>query len=336
MNRRRAIDLLIICGAIAAAIEAPATGLVFLPLLARERFPFAAPTAVWVYAAALSFADGSLIPSALGATLAGMGAAFLLGQLAGPGLLIVLGGATIVEFNNPAHNATDLVFTPLLFAVAYAAGYLLRERTQEAELKVTLAAAEERARIARELHDIVAHSMSVMVLQVGAVRHRLPEGDDKRALTDVERTGRGALHEMRRLLGALRHEDAELAPQPGLDALPTLVEGVGRAGLPVDLTVEGAPVPLPAGLDLSAYRIVQEGLTNALKHAKASRAEVHLSYEPDVLRIEVRDDGHGEGNGAGHGLVGVRERVKIYGGEMRAGKTSEGYVLATTLPLEHT
>jgi signal transduction histidine kinase len=247
----------------------------------------------------------------------------------------VLGGASIVEFNNPVHKASDLVFTPLLFAVAFAAGYLLRERTQEAELKVTLAAAEERARIARELHDIVAHSMSVMVLQVGAVRHRLPEGDDKHALTDVERTGRGALHEMRRLLGALRREDAEFAPQPGLDALPALVEGVGRAGLPVDLKVEGAPVPLPAGLDLSAYRIVQEGLTNALKHARASHAEVHLSYEPDVLRIEVRDDGHGEGNGAGHGLVGVRERVKIYGGEMHAGRVDGGgFELSTRFPID--
>ena len=339
MTRRRVIDLLIVLAAVAAAVEEPAAATVFLPLLARERFPFAAPSAVWAIAAALSFADGTLVPSAFGALLAGLAAAFLLGQLPGPGLAVVLAGAAVVELNNPAHTTNDLVLTPLLFAIGWVAGYALRERTErleQAELRATLAAAEERARIARELHDIVAHSLSVMVLQVGAVRHRLPASDDRTALTEVERTGRTALAEMRRLLGALRRGDdeLELAPQPGLDGLPALVEGVGRAGLPVRLKVDGEPVPLPAAIDLSAYRIVQEGLTNALKHARASHAEVRLRYEPDVLRIEVRDDGHGAGNGAGHGLIGVRERVKVYGGEMSAGKASDGgFVLATTLPL---
>ena len=157
--------------------------------------------------------------------------------------------------------------------------------------------AEERARIARELHDIVAHAVSVMVLQVGAVRHRLPDSlaEDGEALRGVEQTGRTALAEMRRLLGAMRREgdDLELAPQPGLDGLDALLDEVGRAGLPVRLHVDGEPVPLPRALDLSAYRIVQEGLTNALKHAHASHADVIVRYRPDELRIEVRDDGDG-------------------------------------------
>ena len=128
---------------------------------------------------------------------------------------------------------------------------------------------------------------------------------------------------MRRLLGAMRRDgdDLELAPQPGLDGLDALAEEVGRAGLPVEVHIEGSPVALPQGVDLSAYRIVQEGLTNALKHAHASQADVTVRYEPDELRLEVRDNGAGSStsDGLGHGLVGIRERVKIYGGEMTAG-----------------
>jgi signal transduction histidine kinase len=179
-----------------------------------------------------------------------------------------------------------------------------------------------------------------MVLQVGAVRHKLPDTleEDREALEDVERAGRAALVEMRRLLGAMRREgeEPEMAPQPGLDSLETLVETVGRAGLPVRLHVDGEPFALPRALDLSAYRIVQEGLTNALKHAGAGQADVTLRYGPDELQIEVRDDGEGAaaGDGLGHGLVGIRERVKIYGGEMTAGRaTGGGFVLSTRLPL---
>ena len=134
-----------------------------------------------------------------------------------------------------------------------------------------------------------------MVLQVGAVRHKLPHGreEDRDALGRVEQAGRTALAEMRRLLGAMRSDgdDVELAPQPGLDGLDSLVEEVGRAGLPVRLHVDGDPFPLPRAIDLSAYRIVQEGLTNALKHARASHADVTVRYGSDELQIEVRDDG---------------------------------------------
>ena len=166
------------------------------------------------------------------------------------------------------------------------------------------------------------------------------EPDEARGAFDtIERTGQEALAEMRRLLGAMRRddEDAELAPQPGLGELDPLLQAFRRAGLPVDLRVEGDARPLPRALDLSAYRIIQEGLTNALKHARASRAEVLVRYGGRDLRIEVRDDGEGTAadDGHGHGLVGVRERVKIYGGEMTAGAVNGGgFALTTRLPLE--
>jgi signal transduction histidine kinase len=180
----------------------------------------------------------------------------------------------------------------------------------------------------------------VMVLQVGAVRHRLPDAlaEDREALKGVEHVGRTALTEMRRLLAAMRRngDEAELMPQPGLDSLDSLAEDIGRAGLPVRLHVDGQPVQLPRQIDLSAYRIAQEGLTNALKHARASQADVTVEYRPSELQIEVRDDGVGAAgsDGLGHGLVGIGERVKIYGGEMTAGPTpSGGFLLSARLPL---
>ncbi len=203
-----------------------------------------------------------------------------------------------------------------------------------------IAVAEERTRIARELHDIVAHAMSVMMLQVGAVRHKLPQAldEDRDALWAVERAGRTALTEMRRLLGAMRQDGQalELTPQPGLDRLDSLVEEVGRAGLPVRLHLDGDRFPLPRGIDLSAYRIIQEGLTNTLKHAHASHADVTVRYGSNELQIDIRDDGRGatSNNGLGHGLVGIRERVKIYGGEMTTGTANGGgFVLSTRLPI---
>lgn len=352
----------------------PAVAVLVLPLFARRRFPFAAPATYWLVAAALSYVDGLLIPFVGSLGVTGMATAFLLGNLrderqAGIGLAIVLGSIVVVVSSIPgAQSASVLVFVPLRFVVSWVAGYALRERAERAEaaemratlaerereaaeMRATLAerereaaakiaVAEERTRIARELHDIVAHAVSVMVLQVGAVRHNLPEqfADDRDALGRVERAGRTALTEMRRLLAAMRHDEdeVELGPQPGLDGLDSLLEDVGRSGLPVRLQVDGDPVELPRAIELSAYRIVQEGLTNALKHARATRADVTLRYAPDELQIEVRDDGRGAAtsDGHGHGLVGVRERVKIYGGHMTAGAAAEGgFVLSTRLPL---
>jgi signal transduction histidine kinase len=180
-----------------------------------------------------------------------------------------------------------------------------------------------------------------MALQVGAVRHRLPAAleEDRDALERVEQAGRTALAEMRRLLGAMRRDDdgVELGPQPGLDGLESLLEDVGRAGLPVRLHVDGDRFPLPRAIDLSAYRIVQEGLTNSLKHAHASRADVTVRYNRNELELEVVDDGAGAAasDGLGHGLLGIRERMKIYGGEMSAGTAPEGgFVLSARLPLD--
>jgi signal transduction histidine kinase len=350
---------------------APATSLWFsvpmvvvlvLPLLAHRRFPFAAPAAYWLMAAALTFVDGLLIPFIGSLGVVGLAAAFLLGNLrddrqAGIGLAIVVGCIVVVVSNIPGpQSASDLVFIPLRFVVAWVAGYALRARSEQAEaaeMRATLAerereaaariaVAEERARIARELHDIVAHAMSVMVLQVGAVRHQLPHTleEDRDALGRVEQAGRTALAEMRRLLGAMRSDGdgVELGPQPGLDALDSLVGEVSRAGLPVQLHVDGEPYALPRAIDLSAYRIVQEGLTNALKHAHASHADVTVRYRPDELELEVADDGKGPAatNGHGHGLVGIRERAKIYGGEMSAGAApAGGFILRTRLPVDH-
>lgn len=337
----------------------PAIALVVLPLLLRRRFEFAAPASVWLLAAAVSFIDGRLIVFAVSASVAGLAAAFLLGNLADAfqariGLVIVLCGAAIIIYNDPKHSPADFLFTPVLFGIGWLAGYALRERAAQAEAAeeratraerereaaARIAVAEERARIARELHDIVAHAVSVMVLQIGAVRHKLPKTleEDKEALTGVERAGRAALAEMRRLLGAMRHDgqDLELSPQPGLDGLDSLLEEVGRAGLPVRLRLDGDPFPLSRALDLSAYRIIQEGLTNALKHAHAGQAEVTVRYGSDELQIEIRDDGRGATttDGLGHGLVGIRERVKIYGGEMTTGiANGGGFILSTRLPL---
>jgi signal transduction histidine kinase len=211
---------------------------------------------------------------------------------------------------------------------------------RERETAARVAVAEERARIARELHDVVAHAVSVMVLQVGAVRHKLPDAlaEDRDALSGVERAGRTALAEMRRLLAAMRSDGdgAELTPQPGLDRLESLAEDIGQAGLPVQLHLNGEPFPLPRAIDLSAYRIVQEGLTNALKHARASNADVTIGYRQDELRLEIRDNGVGRpaSDSPSHGLVGIRERVKIFGGEMSAGPANAGgFVLSARLPL---
>jgi signal transduction histidine kinase len=338
----------------------PAMAVLVLPLLAYRRYPFAAPASYWLLAIAITVVDGTLIPYVDSLSVVGLAAAFLLGNVrdsarAWLGLAIVVVAMLVVVHYIPGDQSANLyVFITLRYVAAWIAGYALRERSEQAyaaevraaraeherESAARVAVAEERARIARELHDIVAHAVSVMVLQVGAVRHKLPDAmaEDRDALRRVERAGRTALAEMRRLLAAMRPygDEAELVPQPGLDELNALLAEVGRAGLPVELHLEGQPYPLPRGIDLSAYRIVQEGLTNVLKHAGASDADVIVRYRPDEVEIEVRDNGDGSstGDGLGHGLVGIRERVKIYGGEMSArAEPDGGFVLSTRLPV---
>jgi len=199
--------------------------------------------------------------------------------------------------------------------------------------------AEERQRIARELHDVVAHAISVIVVQARGGRRLLDTepAEARGAFDTIEGTGQQVLGEMRRLLGLLRESEDQLAlaPQPSLVRIDDLVEQVRDAGLPVELAIEGEPTELPPGIDLSAYRIVQEALTNALKHAGPATARVTLRYGEDSLELEIADDGSGSaaGNGGGHGLVGIKERVAMLGGEVEAGgRVAGGYTVRARLP----
>ena len=218
---------------------------------------------------------------------------------------------------------------------------LERERDEAAERAVEA----ERSRIARELHDVVAHSMSVMVVTAGAARRIIDRDPDaaREAMGNIETTGRQALDEMRRLLGVLRRDGDDTlgrAPQPSVKHLDALVHQLTDAGLPVSLEIEGEPRPLAAGLDLSAYRIVQEALTNTLKHAGPATATVRLSYGAAALELRVIDDGRGgaadrTAGDRGHGLIGMRERVALYGGELVAGpRSGGGFEVRATLPLQ--
>jgi signal transduction histidine kinase len=223
---------------------------------------------------------------------------------------------------------------------------LLRERSAGLERDrardVAEATLDERARIARELHDVIAHSVSLIVVQAGAERRLLPDGERRTAdvLETIEGAGREALGELRRLLGVLRARgDRErLAPQPGLAALPDLIEEGRRGGQAIGLEVEGDPARLSAGLDLTAYRIVQEALTNARKHAPGARATVVLRWRAAELEIEILDAGPRvatDANGAGHGLIGMRERAALYGGSIQVAPVAAGgFRVHARLPIE--
>jgi signal transduction histidine kinase len=204
---------------------------------------------------------------------------------------------------------------------------------RERDAATRIAVAKEQARIARELHDIVAHHVTVIVTQAAA-RRRMA---DHPVLASIESSGREALMELRRLLDVLRADNPTPndSPAPGLDQLPALAEKIGHAGLAVSIVVTGSPRPLPAGVESNAYRIVQEALTNTLKHADAAQAVVQLDYRPDTLEVLVRDDGYGPafGSQAGHGLIGMRTRAALLGGELTAGPAAErGFQVAATLP----
>ena len=328
-------------------------------LFARRRFPFGAPVAVGLFVVVASFVDNPLPQYDFPAFLSGAAALFLIAQLrdrsrALIGLPLAVGVEAIVVHNDPRGQIGQLIFVSLIFAILWTIGFMLGRKFEEAdeahrralraererEERARAAVAEERARIARELHDVVGHSVSVMTVQASGVRRLLrPEQEREReALLIVERTGREALAEMRRMVGVLRRpeEAPALAPQPSLEHLDRLVEQAREAGLPVELRVQGDAVDLPAGVDLTAYRLVQEGLTNAIKHARASRAEVVVKYGDGQIEVVVSDDGQGVGNGdgGGHGLVGMRERVSVYGGELDAGpQPGGGYRLRAKLPV---
>ena len=279
------------------------------------------------------------------------------GRTAWAGLATVVAGIGTVTVLADTDVVGDYIFPTAFGIILWLAGRAVRTRTrlteelheaavleQEAhEHEAARAAAEERRRIAREMHDVVAHSVSVMVVQAGGAR-RILDREPARAVAaaeQIERAGREALAEMRRLLGVLHPGDdqAALAPQPTMGAVGDLVGRARDAGLPVDLRVEGEPRPLTAGLDVAAFRVVQEGLTNALKYAGGEPAEVTIRWSAAELELEIADRGPGPAReraagGGGHGLVGMRERVRLYGGEMAAGqRRGGGFRVHVRLPL---
>jgi signal transduction histidine kinase len=333
---------------VAAAVSLLATGSVAV----RRRWPFAVGLAVgWAVALQIALVgDPQIIAASVGwfcalyaLTVWTPPRRFALGT----GLLVLGLGADAAGPHSFGDSGSAIFFAVVMLAVMLLVRRVLGDRERRVELaerERDLAAREavvaERARIARELHDVVAHSVSVMVVQAQAGPRLLAEPEPLRdTFRSIETTGREALVELRRLLGVLRggDEHAATAPQPGLGSLEALVEQVREAGLRVDLRIEGEPAPLPPGVDLSAYRIVQEALTNALKHAGRAEAEVIVRFETAAVELEILDNGIGPHTGAnesGHGLVGMRERVALYGGILEAGsRNGHGFAVRARLPL---
>jgi signal transduction histidine kinase len=331
-----------------------------LPLAARRRFPGAV--------LGISVASG-LAVAALGVPPIVLGVAILVAVysvaaygdrwVALAGLAAAAVGLAAVQLTPGRVQAPTVVSNGLAIGAAWLLGHFVGvrraytarlERTAELERAraelARRAVAEERLRLARELHDVVAHSISVIAVQSGVGAHvaaTQPE-EAAKALAAIEVTSRAALTELRRLLGVLRQEgepQGSLAPVPGLADLDGLLAEVAKAGLGVRLRVEGTPSPLPAGLDLSAYRIVQEALTNVVKHAGPARAQVTIGYRDQDVTVEVIDDGRGvtapTGDGrakVGHGLIGMRERVQVFGGDLETGpRAGGGFRVAARLPL---
>jgi signal transduction histidine kinase len=335
-------------------IYVPAALLMTLPLAFRRRAPLAVTAVVM----------GALIVESLAVGRAPTPDSQLVGWLLAIYTVAVhsdrlpaaVGGAISLAAGLIWIGIDDFFFPLVVFGGAWIAGRLVRQRQlyaeaveqraaaveREREANARVLAAEERARIARELHDLLSHSVSVMVVQAAAERSAL--GSDRAAPGDaleaIERTGRQALVEMRRLFSLLRSgTGSELAPQPTLAELDDLVEQVRKAGLPVDLRVQGKPDAVAPGVALCAYRIVQEALTNVIKHAGPARASVVVRYGDDALELEVTDDGRGAANGSrlGHGLTGMRERVALYGGELdAASRNGGGFRVRARLPLAKT
>lgn len=322
-------------------LVAPIAAATTLPLAARRSYPLAVLGVVLV---------GTLALNAIGISTLGPGiliATYTVGAhldrydaiRAGAAALVAMGAAAIWRDGLGTSVADELA----IVAGAWLLGQYLRTRRaylreleekaerleREREENERRAAAEEQARIARELHDVIAHNVSVMVVQATGGREVFDTNPARarEALEAIESTGREALSELRRLLGVARSGDASREPQPGVVQLPSLVEQVRDAGLEVELEVEGDPRPLPSGVDLSAFRVVQEALTNTLKHAGARRAQVVVRYRERELVVDVLDDGIGGADAGprdGHGLVGMRERVALFGGELATGTRDDG------------
>ncbi len=346
-------------------VNAVAAAGVTLPVALRRRWPVGVAIALVAVVASQEALNGDITENSvvplLTAPMAAYGVAAYCDRrraVVGLAAMVVLIWSDVLF--SSMRDTSSFLFAALLVAGPWLVGRIVAARGElaaalrdkadrlerEQEEQAELAVAGERARIARELHDVVAHNVSVMVVQAAAARRMIDRDPAKaaEALGSVEQTGREALKEMRRMVGMLGKDDEEglaLAPQPSVEELDWLVERAREAGLDVDLTIEGKKKRLESSVDLSAFRIVQEALQNTLKHAGPARAHVKLSYGDNDVVVEVRDDGRGAGpqqhNGTatGHGLVGMRERVAMLGGEIEAGYRKDGgFGVHAKLPLE--
>ena len=340
-----------------AAASTVVTLVAGLALTQRRTFPLPAGLVVlWSWPVAFAIAPmyvlffGQFVPMAVAVfSMAryGRGRVPFLGAAAGASTLLY-----VDLFVPVLQDPGEIVFHWGVFAIVWGFGYGLRtferraresmRRAVDAEVaaaeQAMAAVLDERSRIARELHDIVAHAVSMMVVQAGAAGQVVEEDPAfvRRALDTIRSTGADALSEMRRVVAMLKDADepGALEPQPGLDAVPQLVADARSAGLTTRFDVVGEARPLPAGVDLAAYRIVQEALTNVRRHAAASQVRVELAYDEQEVRIEVTDDGIGSADASGgNGLVGMRERAALYGGSVEAGTVNgTGFVVHAVLP----
>jgi signal transduction histidine kinase len=323
-------------------------GLACVPLAFRRRAPLVVLAIVGGATVGLAIGgDGTSPEAALALAIYTVAAHRPWPRVATVGLPLAFAAGLASQIAVQTHGNWVEVMVGLTFAVGLPVllgrmVYNRRERlARDRELAARDAVARERTRIARELHDVVAHAISVMVVQAGAARTVVDHDPQaaKTAIGRVEATGRAGLAEMRRLIGVLTDDDevASTAPQPGLGELGPLVETMRAAGLPTEVVRSGTPRELPPGADLAAYRVIQESLTNALKHAGPAHARVGLEYAPDRLMIEVADDGRGLAvePGVGHGLGGMRERVGLFGGTLEtAARPGGGFVVRAEIPLE--
>jgi signal transduction histidine kinase len=334
--------------------------LIGIPLAWRRRAPLAVLTVILVASVGSGLLAGELAngQGPVAAFLAALLAVFSFGAYA-HGRRILAGAAvmaagliTAVAYGSVSGRGTDygfwvamgifwvmgLLFRQRLLRVAELQAHAARLQLEHVE-KARWAVVEERSRIARELHDVISHSVGVMVIQAGAARHTLDSRDTemRESLQAIETAGREALAELRRLLGILRRPDDEpaLAPVPGLARVGLLIEQMREAGLPTELRIEGEPSDIAPGIDLTAYRIIQEALTNSLRHAGPAQAQVSIRYRPHELDLEITDDGRGEmaqADGTGNGLAGMRERVALYGGTLDTGHGGAGFTVHARLP----
>lgn len=371
MLRGRVVDALVVLLLVVAEVKVwivpgPDSKAVFivgsllwtLPLLLRRRYPFAAPVFCFAVQAGSSFADPT-IGLETTASIAWLLTFWVVGagnerSQALAGAAIGFASLVVIAQKDVHVGLGDVISGGVIGGVICLIAYALQRRTKlaaefeqraarlerEREERMRAAVAEERRRIARELHDVIAHTVSVMTVQAGAARLLLDEEPERAdgPLLAVEETGRQALAEIGRLLGILRgDEEIAFARQPGMADLGTLLEQARRAGLPVDLTVEGELGTLPPGVDLAAYRVVQEALTNALKHGSPTHAAVTVRFAGEAVDLQIVNDGRvaSGGDRRGHGLVGMRERVGLYGGELEVGpRAGGGYAVRARLPVE--